>query len=171
LAVYRKVAADIIDADGVLLKDGRILISISMRPAMLALLHEGHLGMEKLKAFARQTFWWPGLARDVEATVSSCAASCALHHKQPAKTLMPHEVPVYPWQKIGVDIFTCNRRDYLLVVDYFSKFPLVVALPDKSASSVVNILKSLYAIYGVPMVVFGDNQPFHSRADQSFAET
>jgi hypothetical protein len=37
------------------------------------------------------------------------------------------------------------------VVDYFSKFPLVVALPDKSASSVVNILKSLYAIYGVPM--------------------
>jgi hypothetical protein len=55
--------------------------------------------------------------------------------------------------KIGKDSTVATN---LLVVDYFSKFPLVVALPDKSASSVVNILKSLYAIYGLPMVVFGD---------------
>jgi hypothetical protein len=52
-----------------------------------------------------------------------------------------------------------------------SKFPFVVALPYKSASSVVNILKSLYAMYGAPTVAFGDNQPFHSRAVQSLAET
>jgi hypothetical protein len=88
LAVYRKVALDIIDADGVLLKDGRILIPIAMRPAMLALLHEGHPGLEKSKALARQTFWWPGLAREVETTVSPCAACCALRHKQPAETLI-----------------------------------------------------------------------------------
>jgi hypothetical protein len=86
---------------------------------MLVLLHEGHLGMEKSKALARQTFWWSGLAREVEATVSSCAACCVLRHKQPAETLMPHELSVYSWQEIGVDIFTFNRRDYLLVVNYF----------------------------------------------------
>lgn len=82
---------------------------------------------------------------------------------------MPHPVPTYPWEKIGADIFTYNRRDYLLVVDYFSKFPFILLLPDKTASSVVAMLKSLYAIYGTPMTLFADNMPFASQLMQQFA--
>jgi hypothetical protein len=53
MATYRKVATDIIDADGILLKNGRIIVPVAMRSAMLALIHEGHLGAEKSKARAR----------------------------------------------------------------------------------------------------------------------
>jgi hypothetical protein len=55
--------------------------------------------------------------------------------------LSAHPVPFFPWEKIGADIFTFNKRDYLLVVDYFSKFPFVVLLTDKSASSVMQCAK------------------------------
>ena len=131
------------DVDGLLLKNGRIIVPVSLRPAMLALIHEGHLGAEKSKARARQALWWPGMAKMIDATVGACATYCAHSRPQSPETLMPHPVPSFPWQKIGADIFTYNRRDYLLIVDYFSKFPFILLLPDKTASSVVAMLKSV----------------------------
>ena len=35
------------EADGLLQKNGRIIVPVSMWPAMLALIHNGHLGSEK----------------------------------------------------------------------------------------------------------------------------
>jgi hypothetical protein len=169
ITAYRDVAIEIMAVDGLLLKSGRINVPVSMRPAMLALIHEGHLGAEKSKARARQTLWWPGMARMIDVTVGACATCCANRRQQPPETLLPHPVPLYPWQKIGTDIFSYSRRDYLLVVDYFSKFPLVVLLPDKTASSVVNMLKSLFSIYGTPMTVLADNMPFASQQMRQFA--
>ena len=84
---------------------------------------------------------------------------------------MPHPVPSRPFEKIGADIFTLAKRDYLLVVDYFSKFPFVFELHDKTASSVIGSLKSLYSIHGVPVTLFADNMPFASQQMQNFAAT
>jgi hypothetical protein len=124
------VSTNIIDADGLLLMYNKIIIPVDMQPAMLALIHEGHLGVEKSKALVRQTLWWPGMSRMIEGTVSSCAVCCANRHQQSAEPLPPHPVSFFPWEKSGADNFTFNKRDYLLVVDYFSKFPFVVLLTD-----------------------------------------
>jgi hypothetical protein len=64
----------------------------------------------------------------IDAAVGACSTCCANRRHQPPEPLLPHPVPSYPWEKIGADIFTFNRRDYLLVVDYFSKFPFVLLL-------------------------------------------
>jgi len=40
--------------------------------------------------------------------------------------MLPHPVPDRPWEKLGADYFTLVGKDYLLVVDYFSKFPEVI---------------------------------------------
>ena len=69
------MSTNINDAGGLLLMDNKIINPAVMRPAMLALIHEGHLGIEKSKALARQTLWWPGMCRMIESTVGSCAAS------------------------------------------------------------------------------------------------
>jgi hypothetical protein len=96
LAAYRHVSTNIIDADGLLLMDNKIIIPLDMRPAMLALIHEGHLGVEKSRALARQTLWWLGMSRMIEGTVSSCAACCANRHQQSTEPLLPHPVPFFP---------------------------------------------------------------------------
>lgn len=64
------------------------------------------------RAVARHVFM-------IEGTVSSCATCCANRHPQSAEPLLPHPTPLYPWKKIGGDIFTLIKRDYLLVIDYF----------------------------------------------------
>lgn len=63
------------------------------------------------------------------------------------------------------------KRDYLLVIDYFSKFPFVFELHDKTASSVITALKSLYSIHDVPLTLFAHNIPFASQQMQNFAVT
>src|SRR5678815_3190257 len=82
---------------------------------------------------------------------------------QQQEPLLPHAVPERPWQKVGADIFTLYSRDYLLVVDYFSKFPEICHLESKTASSVVVKIKSIFARHGIPDELVADNMPFNSR--------
>jgi hypothetical protein len=135
---------------------------------MLAPIHEGYLAVEKSKALARQTFWWPGMPRMIEGTVSSCAACSANHHQQSAEPLLPHPVPHFPREKIDADFFTFNKRDCLHVVDYFSKFPLVFSQTDKSASSGINVQNLLLVIYGASLALIADTMPFWSQLMHEF---
>ena len=45
--------------------------------------------------------------------------------KQAKKTLEPHEVPTRAWQVVGTDLFSWNGDEYLLMCDYYSKFPII----------------------------------------------
>jgi hypothetical protein len=88
---------------------------------MLCKLHEGHLGMEKCRARAREIMYIPNMSKDIEEIVSR-SDTCATFRKRNQKQLMiPHEIPERPWSKLSADIFTFKEHDYLVVVDYFSK--------------------------------------------------
>ena len=110
------------------------------------------------------------MTRDVEQHISKCSVCNAYRNSQPPEPLMPHPVPERPWQKVGVDIFHLFGRDHLLIVDYFSKFPEVCSLDDKSAMAVINKLKAVFSRQGIPEEVFADNNPFGSREMRQFAD-
>jgi len=82
--------------------------------------------------------------------------------------MMPHEVPQRPWQKLGADIFELNTNS-LVVADYYSKYPEHCLMKDKTASSVITSMKSVYARHGVPDEVVAANMPFSSKAFCNFA--
>lgn len=50
--------------EGIILKDQRILIPLTMREIILEKLHQGHQGIEKTKQRARETDFWPGIKSD-----------------------------------------------------------------------------------------------------------
>ena len=39
---------------------------------VLAMLHQAHPGMSKMKSLARCSVWWPGKDREIEACVKAC---------------------------------------------------------------------------------------------------
>ena len=41
------------------------------------------------------------------------------------KNQLGQEIPVMPWTKLGTDIFTLDGVNYLLMVNYTSKFPIM----------------------------------------------
>ena len=56
LKAYQKLMADMHEIDGVLVHNNLIILLL-LRPKMLGIIHEGHLGMEKYKSLAMQSLY------------------------------------------------------------------------------------------------------------------
>jgi hypothetical protein len=76
--------------------------------------------------------------------------------------MIPHKIPSRPWVKLAADIMTLGQKDYLVVTDYYSKFPEIALLERKTASCVIMHLKSIMARHGIPEELCTDNMPFNS---------
>ena len=166
---YLSIIADVHEVDGVLLHEGQVIIPTALQPQMLAWVHEGHQGREKSKTLARSSMFWFGMAKDIDSYVEKCAVCISHRNQQSREPLLPHPVPDRPWQRLGADIFTLFGKDYLLVVDYYSKYPEVCLLNGKTALSVVTHLKSVFSRHGIPEQVVADNMPFDSLEMRNFA--
>ena len=51
--------------DGLVLKGDRIVIPPTLRPEVLNIIHQGHLGQEKCLLRARTSVFWPGITKEV----------------------------------------------------------------------------------------------------------
>ncbi|XP_037515525.1 uncharacterized protein K02A2.6-like [Rhipicephalus sanguineus] len=69
-----------------------------------------------------------------------------------------------------MDLFRLNGQTFLLVVDYYSRFPEMVTLRSTTARAVIDALKSIFARHGIPQDVRSDNgPPFSSQEFAAFA--
>jgi len=64
-----------------------------------------------------------------------------------------------PWEIVGTYIFQYKNRQYLLVIDYFSKYVDIEILENMSSETKINKLKLIFSRYGIPIVLFSDNGP------------
>ena len=143
-------------ADGMILKGTRIIIPGSLQPAVLKQLHYAHQGAEKCKLRAKGSVFWAN-NRDIDELVKTCSP-CQRHQKLNAKEpLLLHDGPAKAWHTLGSDIFFWNQTDYLLVVDYYSKFPVVKKLANTQSSTVIAHLKSVLEEHGIPSKFVTDN--------------
>ncbi|XP_055861369.1 uncharacterized protein LOC106067741 [Biomphalaria glabrata] len=91
------------------------------------------------------------------------------HFKAVKEKLLPHAVPDRPWKKVATDLFEWRNNDYLLVVDYFSKYPEIKRLENKTAECVIRAMKGIFARHGIPEEIVSDNMPFNSYQYREFA--
>ncbi|KAJ8352544.1 hypothetical protein SKAU_G00240200 [Synaphobranchus kaupii] len=56
------------------------VVPSALRTRILAMAHQGHLGIIRLKQRCRDVAWWPGIAREIETLVKDCTA-CLLSGK------------------------------------------------------------------------------------------
>ena len=138
--------------DGLVLKNTIIIIPTSERDDLLRQIHHGHLGTVKCQLHAKETVYWPGITKDIEDIVQNCETCLkfsANNYKPKPENTLGHEVPAIPWTKLAMDIFTFDNENYLLVVDYTSKFPIICKLPYKTARVVTEIMKSIISVEGL----------------------
>ena len=58
--------------DGCLMWGSRVIIPPKHQAQLLGELHEGHVGIVKMKALARSYMWWPGMDRAFEEVAKGC---------------------------------------------------------------------------------------------------
>ena len=97
---------------------------------------------------------------------------CAKHKTPRREPLIPSVLPAYPWQRISTDLFVLNGHTYMVVVDYFSRFPEVSKLTSTTSQSIISVLKTLFSRFGIPGEVVSDNGPqYGSQEFADFAKT
>ena len=170
LKPYYHFRGDITEIDGVLVKGLKVIIPKTLHGDMLKKIHEGHLGIEKCQARARQVMYWPNSNNDIENHIGRCGTCQKHRYKQAKEPMEQHEVPEKPWRKIGADLFTLYGKNFLVVVDYTSNYPEVAKLEDLPSTNTISHMKSIMARHGLPSVVVSDNGPrFSSREFRQFA--
>ncbi|GBN25617.1 hypothetical protein AVEN_2060-1 [Araneus ventricosus] len=85
----------------------RLIIPESMRPEIFKAIHEGHLGITKCSARAKEGIWWPGLSTQIERMISSCD-SCSKQQVYRKEPMIKSEFPERPWQRTW---YSRNRSD------------------------------------------------------------
>ncbi|KXJ22526.1 Transposon Tf2-9 polyprotein [Exaiptasia diaphana] len=150
--------------NSLVMKGEEIVIPSSMRREVLSKIHEGHLSIVRSKLRAKEAVYWPGMLNQIEDLITSCNTCQELRNNNQKEPLIPHEIPSYPWQAVATDLFTWNNFNYLVVVDYYSRYWEISSLNTTSSASIVSKLKSTFAQDGIP-VVKSDNGPQYSPAE------
>ena len=152
----------------ILLKASRIVIPSSMRLEILHKIHEGHQGIAKCRERAKNSVWWPGHSREIQDLVQQCRV-CALQSENKPEPLITTPLPDRPWQVVATDLFELKGVDYLIVIDYFSRYVEVAAMQTTTKSSeVIRALKSIFARHGIPEQVRSDDGPQFDSAEFSY---
>ena len=167
---YWNVRAEIHAAENLLFMGDRLIVPATKRSSVLRLIHEGHLGIEKCKARARLCVYWPHINDDIENTVKSCTVCNQFGNSIHKEPMIPHQLPGRPWEEVSADYFTLHTQDYLLVIDYYSKYPEVIPMTSKTAEATITALTSIFARHGIPNKLIADNMPFNSKKFHEFSK-
>ena len=153
---YWNFRCDLVIEDGLILKGDRIVIPETLRGETLDMLHTGHQGETKCLLLARESVFWPGITNDVKQLVKDCDTCNKFQPEQPKLPLMQPDLPTRPWEKLGTDIFEFKGMKYLMIVDYYSRFPVIRLLSDMTADTICNHFTSVLAEYGLPSTIIAD---------------
>ena len=111
--------------------------------------------------------YWTGIDADIEDYTKRCQ-ECIKRSQVPKEPLLPHDIPEGPWRKLGIDYFTFDGNSYVLICDYFLKFPFLYRAKT-SFWSLRDRLIDLFSIEGYPDEIVSDNgPPFQSKEFAKF---
>ena len=153
IQLYHSYRDELTVQDGIVFIGSRVVIPRSMRSDMKQRVHAGHLGINACLRRARDIIFWPGMSSELRQFVESCSVCATYSDQQSPEPVSMHDVCHRPWEKAGTDLFTIHGRNYLVTVDYYSKFFEVDYLPETTSDMVITKLKHHFARHGIPDVV------------------
>ena len=153
---------------GILMKNSKVLIPETLKQKYLKQIHQGHQGIEACRSRAREFVFWVNINSDLKEMVEKCDICQSQQNSTPIVQKYVSEVPPHPWHTLGSDLFYFQRIDFLVVVDYFSKYLIVRKIPNSTSSAVIKELGMIFSEFGNPLVFRSDNGPCYSSQEFKF---
>ena len=147
------------------------VMPMSLRYKLFELIHlhptGGHFGRMKTLFSLRNRCYWPGQRRDLDRWMAECTTCHRTKSKPPkGKSPLKQELTGSCFGRIALDILgglqtTDNGNRYLMVIqDYFSKWVVVIPLPDQTAVTCADaLMKRWILIWGTPRIIHTDQGP------------
>ena len=171
LKVYHEARDMLSVVDGLLVYQHRVVVPRDQRLEILGRLHESHQGFQKCWSNALRCVWWPGIRGELKSVCESCMTCLEHRPAQRSEPLIPTPIPSRPWEKIGADLCSHDNKDYLILIDYYSRWLEIKHLGSTSSAAVINKCRQVFATFGIPDEFHCDNGPqFVSGEFKSFAD-
>ena len=153
---------------GILMKNSKVLIPETLKQKYLKQIHQGHQGIEACRSRAREFVFWVNINNDLKELVEKCDLCQSQQNSTTIVQKYVSEVPPHPWHTIGSDLFYFQRIDFLVVVDYFSKYLIIRKIPNSTSSAVIKELGMIFSEFGKPQIFRSDNGPCYSSQEFRF---
>jgi hypothetical protein len=154
--------------DGIILYNDRVVIPQSLRDSILTALHSAHQGVSQMCSRAESSFFWPGMTPAIIELRARCSSCNRMAPSQPSAPPTPPVPPAYPFQQIAADFFSFRGKNYLVVVDRYSGWPIVEQASGGSAG-LIAALRRIFVTYGISEQLSSDGGPeFTAQGTQSF---
>ena len=141
-------------------KHPRLVIPKSLRGQVILNLHAANQGATSILARARHDVYWPGLDRDINIHVSTCASCREIAPSQQKEPLITAPVPQYPFQHTVADLFEREGYKYLAYADRLTGYAELAHFPASTVSSIIiNTFREYFHRWGVPEEVSLDGGP------------
>ena len=136
----------------------RVIIPSTLRNHILKLLHLGHFGMQRMKQLARSTVYWPRIDFDIENLCRKCTSCGQFQNKPDKPSIHSWMMPEKPWSRLHLDhAINFLGRNWLVLVDAYSKYPCIHPTTSTSSKSTTAILEQEFAHFGYPHTLVTDN--------------
>ena len=137
----------------------RVIIPPMYRNRLILMLHAEHPGIVAMKAICRSYVWWPNIDAEIELVVRECDVCQSVRPAPPAAPLHPWKWPSRVWQRIHIDFAEKDSENYLVLIDSHSKWIEVKHMRSTTAQKTIDVLRTIFAAYGIPEECVSDNGP------------
>ena len=147
--------------NGLILKGERIIVPQAMQQEYLNAIHTGHQGIVRCQQRAKSSIYWPGINNDIETMITACPM-CQKHQPSQRKEKLENvvsDVPCVPWNTISSDLFTFEGRNFLIIADCYTKYPVIEELTSLSSKSIAKHTMKVFSLFGIPSTMISDNGP------------
>ena len=155
---FKKLENSLSTENGCVFYGLRVIIPSTLRNHILKLLHLGHFGMQRMKQLARSTVYWPRIDFDNENLCRKCTSCGQFQNKPDKPSIHPWMMPEKPWSRLHLDhAINFLGRNWLVLVDAYSKYPCIHPTTSTSSKSTTAILEQEFAHFGYPHTLVTDN--------------
>lgn len=163
IGAYKKIKESLATQNGILVKDGRVVIPVALRQKALTVAHEGHPGMSAMKSILRARTWWPGMNKSIEQTVEQCKGCKVTGRRGKPAPMSRTILPESAWEALAID-FNGPYARYggiyiFVVVDVYSRYVCASIVKATSYEAVRTVFEQLFNRFGYPARIKSDNGP------------
>jgi hypothetical protein len=126
----------------------------------------GHESKNKTRERLILSYWWPGMETEIDIFIKRCDKCQKTRKEKRGSTTFASLLPQCsePNQRIHMDLFgplktvLSGEKFIFCVIDAFSRYTELVAIPDKSTATVASALFSRWLFrHGLPLEMVFDN--------------